>query len=193
MSRILSLLVLLILPMSLPAEQGDLPIRTSGFYVGAALGSADAEIKTDLGSVSGSDTAWRFTAGYRWWNTFMPWDIDLGLEFSYIELGDRQSRLSDGSDWQLENSGIAGAVTGYWPVSQHIDITGKGGLIYSDTELSNQTVAIPSGTDSSTDILLGLGVAWRMTGPWSAALEYEYFDTLDGASLASIVVYYQFK
>ena len=191
MTKMLGILLCL-LPVLTWAERGDLPVRTSGIFAGAGLGLGQATLDTEFGDLDGQEFSFKLFAGYRWWNTFMPWDIDLGFEAGYVDLGSREQDLDD-TVWKMTNKGMLADLTGYLPIARNLDLIGKAGLFFSDTKLSNKSIDIPECSDSSTDLSLGIGVGYQAAGGFGARAELESFGTVSGAWLLSLSATYQFK
>lgn len=188
-----AIFMLCLIPAIGLAERGDPPVRTSGLFVGGSVGSADVEIKTDLGSLDGSDFSYKLFTGYRWWNSPMPWDIDLGFEFAWVDLGSRESVLDDGDNWEMTNDGFSTVLIGYLPLRRNWELIGKAGAFFSDTRLTNQDQAIDEGSDDSTDLTLGLGIGYQGAGGFGARAEVESYGVLDGGFLWSLSATFQFK
>ena len=186
----LLLFMLCLVPVLAWAERGDLPVRTSGWFVGGAVGIGDVESKTELGDIDGTDTGYKIFTGYRWWNTPMPWDIDLGLELAWVELGERESILADANNWKMTNKGFSTDVIGYFPLRRNWELIGKAGLYFSETRLTNQDVAIEPGDKDSTDLTLGLGIGYQGARGFGARAEIESYGVMDGGFLWSLSATY---
>ena len=188
--RLLSLLILL--PSLVLAEQGDLPIRTPGFLVGGGIGLSQVELNSDIGDIDGGEFSYKLFLGYRFRSLFMPWNSNLGVEAAFVELGTRHGVL-DSSNWKMTNKGFSTSLVSYWPISRHWDLIGKAGAYFSDTELNNEDLDIPSGSKSSTDLALGVGVLYQSAGGLGGRFELESLGAVDGALLATFTATYQFK
>jgi hypothetical protein len=175
------------------AERGDLPVRTSGIFVGGAVGMSDVELKTELGDLDGTDFSYKLFTGYRWWNTHMPWDIDLGIELAWVDLGERESTLDDGNNWNMTTDGFATNIIGYFPLRRNWELTGKAGLYFSSTDLTNEDVDIESGSDDGTDLILGLGLGYHGARGFGVRAEIESYGVMSGGLLLSLAGTYQFK
>ena len=85
--------------------EGDLPYRTSGFYLGIGAGMANQSLDQNVVDISGTSFAWKATGGYRFPSGFMPWDSQLGLETSYVALGEVDDDVV-GNNVAMQTSGI---------------------------------------------------------------------------------------
>jgi hypothetical protein len=194
------LFMLCLIPVLAWAERGDLPVRTSGLFVGGAVGIGAVEIKTDQGKIDDTDTGYKLFTGYRWWNTPIPWDIDLGFELAWVDLGEREAVLDDGDNleisndiWKSTTDGFSTTVSGYLPLRRNWELIGKAGLYFSETTLINLNVPIEPGSDDSTDLILGIGIGYQGARGFGVRAEIESYGVMDGGFLWSLSGTYQFK
>jgi hypothetical protein len=178
------------LPLVAWSAQGDLPLRSSGWYVGAGAGYAQADLKTDITDIGGNDVAWKLFGGYRLPQVWLPWNVSAAFDAAIVNLGEVTDNQL-GAEFALEIDGIDLSVTGYLPITRRLDLFGKLGMYLWDAELSTGGVTLDE--DDGSDLSYGLGLAYQTGGQWGAQLEIEGYDTLDGAVMGSLSVTYQFK
>jgi hypothetical protein len=184
------LLSLLLVPFTAWAAKGDLPVRTSGIYLGAGVGYSEVSLNKSSVNISGGDVSYRFTAGYRFPQKFLPWGMSLAIEGDYLDLGE-VSDQSAGTEFNLEISGFDFYGVGYLPMTRSWDFFGKLGVYAWDGKLSAN--GVPQPENGATDWAAGLGFAWRTGKATAVEFELEHFNLLDGAWLASASWIYQFK
>lgn len=188
--RFIVVALLSLLPGSVWAELGDLPVRTSGFYVGAGLGYTDVEANYGPAFISGSDLGYKLFGGYRLPRAFLPWGVNIALDAAYVNFGDITDQAL-GADLELDIDGFNFSAVGILPITGRWEIFGRIGAFVSDTEVTvNGTV---QETSSDTDLSLGLGLAFQTGSAFAVLLELESFNVVEGAWLASIGGTYQFK
>ena len=181
---------LLLVPTLTWAAEGDLPLRTSGFYLGLGAGYSSIELKNDPVNVSGGDFGYKAFGGYRFPRAFLPWGINVGLEAAWVNLGEATENVQ-GAELALAVDGFAGYFVGFIPITRHFELVGKAGVYAWDGDL-----ALGGSTqekDSGTDFALSIGLAYQGGGQLGFLLEVEGYDMVDGALLASASVTYQFK
>lgn len=157
-------------------------VSDQGFYVGAGLGQAFADLDADAVSdplsaagfsVLGSgddtdDSLFRLHAGYRF-NRY------LGIEGTWFELGDfgLETRIGGSNPGQIETELDMGStfnlgLIASYPVAERFTLHAKLGAVLWSADVSS-TARLASGTaqssddDSGTDLSLGLGVAVQIT------------------------------
>lgn len=183
-------IVLLVAPGSVWAEQGDLPYRTAGLYVGIGGGFSAIEMKSGEIRVDDDDLATKLTLGYRLEKDFSRLGINLAVEGAYLDLGSIEDR-SLGADLDLEADGFSLHAVAYFPITRRWDIIGKAGVYAWDAELEIEGVEIDD--DSGTDLAGGFGASFNTGTALGFRVEFESFDMLDGAWAATISGTYQFK
>lgn len=176
--------------------------HSSGFYIGAFGGQATYDIaKEDMddlflfagdaaglpilggeSSLEDSDTGLGVVAGMR----LTP---HIAIEASYLDLGAAEYRLDGlvnlgntfgvvefegGAD--IEVTGPAVALVGIIPVSETIELYGKAGMFFSETDFTVFFDSISeSASFSSEEILYGVGMAWNLNPSWSLRLDFQRF------------------
>jgi len=186
----LAVLLLLTPPISAIAAEGDLPYRTSGFYIGGSLGYSNQELNQAPVDVSGGAFGWKALGGYRFPQGFLPWGIHVGLEAAWVSLGEAEETKL-GSKLTLDTRGIEGYFVGMIPLTSKLELVGKAGAIAWDTDLKADNVKQDSA--DGTDLALSIGLAYHTGDQVAAQFDIESFDLLDGAYMASVSVTYQFK
>jgi len=173
------------------AEQGDLPRRTSGLFVGGALGYSAIDLQTEQVQLSGEDFSYKVFVGYQFPQySFMPFDTFFALEGGYTDLG----RIDDdalGASFELDVDGFDVYFTGYLPVTRSLDLVGKAGIYLWDATVKADGATIDD--DDGSDLALALGLEYRSGKAYSARFTVESFDMLDGGWLATLAGTWQFK
>jgi len=183
--------ILSFLPFCVLAEQGDVPLRTSGFYVGGGIGYNQVDLKTEQLKLSGSDLSYTFFAGYQFPKyAFMPFDTFFALEGGYLDLGKVDDQAL-GANFELDIHGFDLYAVGYLPITRRFDLFGKAGVYLWDAKLKGDGVTVDD--DSGTDLAIGFGFEYRTGKAYSARLTIESFDMLDGVWVATLAGTYQFK
>jgi len=140
-----------------------------GGYIGFSLGSADVK------EIDETDTAYKLVAG---------WTVNqnLGVDFSFVDLGTYQMGLADAY-------GVAFDVVGYLPLGNNFNILGKLGMFAWTVD-----VDIINASDDGTDLTYGLGVQYDFTNRLSLRGEWEEFSDVSGSdiSLLSAGIIYTF-
>jgi len=181
---------LILIPCLLWGAQGDLPIRTSGFYAGIGGGYGQASLKNGPIDFSGSDVSYKVLAGYRFRTAFLPFDMNVAVEGAYVDLGESDEQ-SAGSKLELAINGFDLSVLGFLPIASRWDVFGKAGLYFSDAEFSIDGVL--QDDDSGTELALGLGLSYQTGGAFGARVEVDAYDMLDGVWAGFLTATYQFK
>ena len=190
-SSLLLFSILGLLPFSIQAEQGDLPLRTSGFYAGGGLGYNQVELATEQLQLSGSDLSYKLFAGYQFpVYSFMPFDTYFALEGGYMDLGTVDDQAL-GANFELDIHGFDMYAVGYLPITRRFDLFGKVGAFLWDAKLKADGATVDD--NDGTDLALGLGVEYRTGKAYSVRLTVESVDMLDGVWVATLAGTYQFK
>jgi len=83
--------LLFVIPLAIPylvlADQGDLPTKTSGPYVGIGAGYSKIDTRDGALSVGGEDFSYRLLGGYRFAHLPLPLGLDIGIEATYVDFG----------------------------------------------------------------------------------------------------------
>lgn len=173
------------------AEQGDLPRRTSGFFVGGGLGYSDVDLQNDQLKLGGGDFAYKVFAGYQFPQySFMPFDTFFALEGGYTDLGQIDEDAL-GASFELDVDGFDVYLTGYLPITRSLDLVGKAGIYLWDATLTANGGRVDD--DDGSDLALGLGLEYRSGKAYSARITIESFGMLDGGWLATLAGTWQFK
>ena len=184
-------LILGIFPFAVWAEQGDLPLRTSGFYAGAGIGYNQVDLQTEQLTISGGDLSYKLYGGYQFPQySFMPFKTFFALEGGYMDLGTIDDQAL-GAKFELDIHGFDLYAVGYLPVTRRIDFFGKAGVFLWDAKVKGDGLTVDD--DDGTDLALGLGIEYRTGKAYSARLTLESLDMLDGVWVATLAATYQFK
>lgn len=127
-----------------------------GAYVGVGAGSAHDDILNE------NESAFKVFGGV----TLTP---HIGLELGYVDLGS----YFDGA---LEQDGISYEIIGYLPITESLDIYGRGGF-YS------WEVSTAFGSNSGTDPTFGFGLQAQLAHNVSLRGEYQTFLDVDGGDV----------
>jgi hypothetical protein len=186
------LLVLVALPASVRADQGDLPFRTKGFYLGAGLGISQVEMNAGPVMIDSGDTAIKVFVGYRL--PYSPRGINIALEGAYMDLGNAQDTVLD-STISLKVDGFDLSALAYFPITRRWDMFAKTGAYFWDADLNGWAPGAPGFTDSDsgTDLALGFGAAFNTGTALGLRLEVNRLSLLDGAWVGLVSGFYQFK
>jgi hypothetical protein len=143
----------------------------SGLYMGGSVGSAIIQDSVPTGlqvqevDFKSNDTGYRLFAGIR---------LDsLAIESGYINFGNPDDSNNLGR-LQLDLDGFDLSAILNFELGP-IDIFGRGGLFFWESETQIQTVQF---TDDGADIVLGAGVGFRL-GSLGIRGEVEWFDVGD--------------
>ena len=117
------------------------------------LGAGLGASKTDT-----NETSWKLYGGFQFNPTW-------GLELGYTDLG--SYRGSDIESWSL-------AGTGTLPLGERWSLLGKLGAAWNRPNFA--------GASNRTDLLVGVGVGYRITRNLGLRLEYEDFGKLSNVS-----------
>jgi opacity protein-like surface antigen len=163
----------------------------SGFYLGAGLGQAAVKAKDQTASgddfdFSEQDAGYKVFAGYNF--GIIPL-LDLAVEGSYVDFGNPNGTLADGTniDYNLVGWDVFGlAALTFGPFS----VFGKAGMVYWDTDIN---IGSSSDSDSGSDPAYGIGAKFQL-GSIAIRAEYEGFDMskFNDVYLASVGVSYTF-
>ena len=149
-------------------------VADSGFFIGAAIGSAGLDDDFDGLDVDTSSTSVRLVGGWRF-NEFFA------FEAGYHKFGDFEDTVDVGgtpTNVSLKADGFTLGVIGSLPVGERFSLFGRAGMFFwdGDADINNVTVATPE--DSNLYIGVGAGYAFTekfsLTGDWT---RYELEDT----------------
>ena len=184
MKKILSACALATAFLALPAS--------AQWYAGVGAGSsratgADGTFSgTTITGGNSSKSSYKIYGGYQFTPTW-------GTELQYTDLGTR--------NFQLTNPGITGTGTGNFRASQY-SIAGTGTLPLGNSAFSllgklgisanrsNGSVTAPFivSNQNKSDLLVGVGVQYKITPQLSARLEYEDFGKFSSNSATNGVI-----
>ncbi len=149
----------------------------AGFHVGTAVGRALLDEQFDDGTrVDTDSTAFRFTLGYRFGDY-------LGLEAGYHRFGDfQQEVVVDGvpADVSIGADGFTAAVTGRVPLGERFSVLGRAGLYFWNG--TAQINDVSSASPDDTNLLLGLGLGFRVASPLTLTADVSHYDLEDAES-----------
>jgi len=151
----------------------------SGFYVGVGAGNFNIEADdVDIGDFEGDDTVYKLFAGYRF-SKF------ISVELNYIDLGNPGDQGSNFS-FETEINGFAPYFIVTLPLGP-IEAFGRVGYYFYDIETSGSFAGVSqSFSDSSEELVYGLGVGLTLFDHLHARLEYEFFDIEDTDSANAV-------
>lgn len=181
----------------------------AGFYVGASAGESSFDIEqSDFDGVvldvffsqgvpvlsasskfEDSDTAFSVFGGYR----FNPY---IAVEGSYVDFGAAEYRAIGtvnppgpavsapaSVDLDVESKGLTVAGLASLPLGDFVDLHGRLGFMFADTDLSVRvSIANGRGTDSesleSTSVYFGLGAGFHLGEHWSLSVDWTRYDNV---------------
>jgi len=172
------------------ADQGDLPTKTSGPYLGVGGGYSKIDTRDGSISVGGESVSYRLLGGYRFAHLPLPFDMDIGLEAAYADLG-KVDEKEAGSNVEVEFKSLITAGVVYLPIGRHWDVFGKAGIYFWDGKVSADH--LETADENGSDLSLGLGIAMQTGKAFGAQFEVESIDALDGVWVATLSATWQFK
>lgn len=143
-----------------------------------------------------NDAAWALQVGYQWGSYF-------AVELGYVNLGDAThaadivvsddlgvfADIDTTVSTRFRNTGITAAAVGIFPLGQHFEIHGRGGVLFARNRIRQTVDSEDSGAlgvvpfelrGNSTDLFAGLGAAWNINPSYSLRVEYtRYLDVGD--------------
>lgn len=134
------------------------PALAQGFYAGGSIGLSSMEV--DVNAFDGTDVGFKVFGGYRF-NDY------IAVEGFYTDFGEPDDGPLgiDADAFGIEGVGII-------PLSEQFELFGKLGLAAWDADFTG-----PGGfSDDGTDLVLGVGVAYKFSPQISARGELEYYD-----------------
>ena len=177
-------------------------------FVMDVVESAALEVLDGTSKVSDSDASLGLLVGYR----FLPW---LAVEAEWLTLGtvnyEANVDITDGAvvaplktTIETDAKGVALSALGIWPVSQQWDLYGRAGVLLADTSASVRFSSegasnTLSDSQSSQDLLFGIGAGWKLSPIWTVTFDYQRFqdvgddDLLGEASVDRLSVQWFYK
>jgi OOP family OmpA-OmpF porin len=135
-------------------------------YIGASVGRAESEFKSDGMKLKDSDTGFKVNAGY----DFTP---NFGVEVGYADLG-KPTFTAFGATANAEPRSYYLAGTATYPIDQHFSVFAKAGVTRNRTKIT--IVGDGNETFTHTAAILGVGGAYNFSKNVALVLEYENFD-----------------
>lgn len=184
-------------------------ISDGGFYLGAGAGGTkfngfDELCRDITGALPGLPVDTRCQSGETAfsWKLFAGWRFNpfLAVEGGYANLGKASGDTEIfGRDvnGEISASALFGELVGSLPLGQSGRLFGKLGLAELDAELTTdvfpvllRVIPTQSFSESSTEMVFGLGAEYGFTQKLTGRFEWERFDYGDGIDLysASIVI-----
>ena len=173
---------LLCLSIILVAAAAPASAIENGFYLGGGIGGSSLEIRDfneELGDLrfSGSGTAYKLFAGFRFLNF-------LAVEGGYVDLGDPNDVVGgsgdDAIDVKIGLKGWDAFAVGLLPIGP-VDLFAKFGVVSWDADIRARLIpsdVIDTESESGTDAAYGIGVALRL-GKVALRAEGEQFKIAD--------------
>lgn len=164
--RILAVTVLM--SMFAGAPQGAL--AGDGFYVGASIGSAQLNDDFDGLDVDDDTVAYRIVGGWRVNRYF-------GLEAGYQNFGDFEQNVTINgvtSKAKLSADGYTFGVTGSYPVSDRVEVFGRGGWFFWDGNADVNNVSQASPED--TNLYYGAGLSFGLSKRFHINTDWTRFE-----------------
>lgn len=146
-------------------------------YVGFGVGEVDLDNKA-----FDKPTGFEVFGGYEF-------NQNIAFEASYVDLGE----AGDGAapQWVLSSDTLTLGVVGKFPVGEQIELVGKLGYHFWDTELSEDGFGLLGENDGS-DIFYSVGANYKLTQEVSIGGRYNIYDT-DAADISFLSVNVQYN
>jgi outer membrane immunogenic protein len=160
----------------------------TGFYVGANVGGAWANLKETLGAdITGQGFSWDNygtgvigggQVGYNYQTGAFVFGLEadfggIGLSHSHLLVPDSRFSSRDNSGFYADVTGRLGYAAG--PALFYA----KGGWAYFDGEVSYRDSAVPANNGTHTGVdgwTVGGGIEYKLSPAWGLKGEYQYFD-----------------
>lgn len=139
-------------------------VGAGGSYFDLNIGRSDYSLDNGIGvwDSDQGDTAYSAHIGSYFNN-------NVGMEIGYTDFGTTQR--AGGS---TTARGLSLSLVGKFPVTPAINLLGKIGTTYSDTDVSaNASSGVATGSENGFGLSYGLGAEYAITPQWSALLQYE--------------------
>ncbi len=147
--------------------------QATGFFLGAAAGSAELDEDFDGLNVDTDSTSWRLYGGWQFNEYFL-------LEAGYHDFGDFEQTIDIGgssADVSLSADGFTFGVGGNLPITRAFSLTGRAGLFFWDGNA--QINAVTQASPDDTNLFLGLGAAYRLTDAFSIEADWTRYELED--------------
>ncbi len=143
-------------------------------YVGASIGTAHSDaFCAELDSCSDADSTWKVYSGIRLTEKIQ-------LEGAYIRFGEQQGSTATTSDTTTNTITSTSATSGYtaaalvtYPLSDGIELFGKGGMLWWDQELKTGTETL---SRSGSNYFLGAGANYDLGDNLGVRAEWERYE-----------------
>jgi len=177
MRKSLLSLAIILVAAAMPASAIE-----NGFYLGGSIGGSSLEIRDfdeELGDLrfSGSGTAYKLFAGFRFLNF-------LAVEAGYVDLGDPRDVVGgsgdDAIDVEIGLKGWDAFAVGLLPIGP-VDLFAKFGVVSWNADIRARLIptdVFDTESESGTDAAYGIGVALRL-GKVALRAEGEQFKIAD--------------
>jgi len=177
MRKSLLSLAIILVAAAMPASAIE-----NGFYLGGSIGGSSLEIRDfdeELGDLrfSGSGTAYKLFAGFRFLNF-------LAVEGGYVDLGDPRDVVGgsgdDAIDVEIGLKGWDAFAVGLLPIGP-VDLFAKFGVVSWNADIRARLIptdVFDTDSESGTDAAYGIGVALRL-GKVALRAEGEQFKIAD--------------
>jgi opacity protein-like surface antigen len=174
-----------------------------GFYIGADVAyvepTVDMSDGINFGGMSGVvhvlPESVRFDDSMLGWNASIGYRINryLSAELAYLDFGatdveetfDLPDSVGSGEftlDFKLRVAGPMVSVIGALPLAERLEAYGRAGVLWGRQEV--RLTPQFSLNDAEEQWGLGLGLRARLGSGWSARLEYQRFEDIDGTELS---------
>ena len=142
-------------------------VSAGGAYADLNLGRSDYSLGNGIGvwDSSQGNTAYNARIGSYFNN-------NLGMEMGYTDFGS-----IDRAGGRTHGRGVNFSLVGKFPVTPAVNLLGKVGTTYSNTDVSAAAGSgVATGNAKGFGLSYGLGAEYAFTPQWSALLEYESHD-----------------
>ncbi len=142
-------------------------------YTGVSLGRASPD-----SSILGSATGWKIFGGYA------LSDI-LAVEGGYTSFGEMNGPVKPGGASFLESTGFEVAAVGNIPINSQFSLFGKIGLLAWSSKLTD-TAAQRSDSGTGTDVFIGVGGQYEVSGTLAVRGSWERYSIGDGDGSSNV-------
>lgn len=137
-----------------------------------APGASYADLNAGTSDFSlGDVTGWRYDNNDTAYSAHIGsyFNENMGMELGYTDFGTIQRAGGD-----TRARGLSLSLVGKFPVTPAMNLLGKIGTTYSDTNTTaNPLSGVPTGGANGFGLSYGLGAEYAFTPQWSALLQYE--------------------
>jgi OOP family OmpA-OmpF porin len=170
--------------LALPGFGALAQAAESGWYIGASIGQANAEVDcTGTTACDDKDSSWKIFGGYQINRNF-------AIELGYSDLGAVTAStppfvlfplVVPAANLKIETTVWEVVAVGSLPVADRFSIFGKAGFYRADTDTRVDFGALgsTSESDSNTDLTFGIGVRYDFTRNFGVRAEWQLYSGVE--------------